>query len=83
MTSSALQSDLDRLVAWAKKWQLECNTNKCEVLHFGNNNSSQNYLMNGSVLERSNVKKDFGVMISNDLKYTSHIDNVVLKANRF
>ena len=39
-------------------------------------------MMNGSVLESSNVEKDLGVMISNDLKCTSHIDYVVLKANR-
>ena len=82
MTSSALQSDLDRLVAWAKKWQLEFNTNKGKVLHFGNNNGSRNYMMNGSVLESSNIEKDLGVMISDDLKCTSHIDYVVLKASR-
>ena len=67
VTSSALHSDLDRLVAWAKKLQLEFNTNKCKVLHFGNNNNSRNYIMNGSVLEGSNVEQDLGVMISNDL----------------
>ena len=38
--------------------------------------------MNGSVLESSNIEKDSGVMISDDLKCTSHIDYVVLKANR-
>ena len=39
-------------------------------------------MMNGPVLESSNIEKDLGVMISDDLKCTSHIDYVVLKANR-
>ena len=82
MTSSALQSDLDRLVAWAQTWQLEFNTNKCKVLLFGNNKNSQSYVMNGSVLGSSNVRKDLGVVIPNDLKCISRIDFVVLKANR-
>ena len=42
----------------------------------------KNYMMNGSVLESSNVEKDVSVMISNDLKCTSHTDYVVLKASR-
>ena len=69
-------------MAWAKKWQLEFNTNKCKVLHFGHNNGSRNYMMNSYVLESSKVEKNLSVMISNDLKCTSHIDYVVLKANR-
>ena len=39
-------------------------------------------MMNGSVLERSNVEKHLCVMISDDLKCTSYIDFVLLKANR-
>ena len=39
-------------------------------------------MMNGSVSESSNVEKDLGVMISNDLKWISDIVYVLLKANR-
>ena len=34
-------------------------------------------MMNVSVLESSNVEKDLGVMISSDMKCTSHIGYVV------
>ena len=34
----AIQQDIDRLVYWAEKWQMEFNPNKCEVMHFGRNN---------------------------------------------
>eukprot|EP00061_Rhincodon_typus_P000477 g11833.t1 len=30
-----LQQDRDQLGKWAKKWQMEFNIDKCEVLHFG------------------------------------------------
>ena len=39
-------------------------------------------MINSSALESSNVEKDFGVMISADLKCTGHIGYVVLKASR-
>ena len=39
-------------------------------------------MMNGSVLESSNVAKDLGVMILMTSKCTSQIDYAVLKANQ-
>ena len=33
-----LQKDLDRLREWAKKWYMEYNVEKCEVMHFGRTN---------------------------------------------
>jgi len=33
---SQLQADLDKLVLWAQKWQMEFNVDKCKVMHVGN-----------------------------------------------
>jgi len=30
---SHLQADLDKLVLWAQKWQMEFNVDKCKVMH--------------------------------------------------
>ena len=30
-----LQEDIDKLVAWAQKWQLRFNVSKCYLLHLG------------------------------------------------
>ena len=45
-------------------------------------NGSQDYIMDGTILESSHVEKDLDVMVSTDLKYSSQIDHVVLKTNR-
>ena len=30
-----LQEDLDKIVKWGRKWQMEFNTSKCRVVEFG------------------------------------------------
>jgi len=30
-----MQADLDRLVEWADKWQMQFNVSKCKVMHVG------------------------------------------------
>ena len=30
-----MQRDLDQLRQWADKWQMDFNSDKCEVMHFG------------------------------------------------
>jgi len=34
----ALQRDLDNMVLWAQKWQMEFNIKKCKVMHVGRHN---------------------------------------------
>ena len=56
-----LQSNLDILVSWSEKWQIEFNIDKCEVLHIGNNIHYTNYTINGSKLTKVNHEKDLGI----------------------
>ncbi|KAJ8036720.1 hypothetical protein HOLleu_20777 [Holothuria leucospilota] len=44
------------------------NADKCKVLHFGPNNFSYDYNMNGSILNNVTFEKDLGVVITGDLK---------------
>ena len=76
-----LQGALDQLSEWANKWQMSFNESKCKVLHFGNRNNKYNYSLNNIQLEESDKEKDIGVIISNSLKPTNHIDSTVRKAN--
>src|SRR5678816_1717423 len=46
-----IQNDLDKLLGWAEKWQMNFNSKKCKVLHLGYSNKSFNYDMNGDWLE--------------------------------
>jgi len=46
----ALQRDLDNVVLWAQKWQMEFNIKKCKVMHVGRQNDCCEYYMVGSKL---------------------------------
>jgi len=36
-----MQEDLDRLVEWADKWQMQFNVSKCKVMRVGKKNPIQ------------------------------------------
>jgi len=38
-----LRTDLCRLLAWSKEWQMLFNIDKCKVMHLGYNNPSVDY----------------------------------------
>ena len=40
-----LQEDINKLVEWANKWQMNFNVYKCSVMHIGHNNMQGNYNM--------------------------------------
>ena len=42
-----MQRDLDIMVEWADKWQMEFNVDKCKVMHIGKKNAKFPYYMKG------------------------------------
>ena len=48
---------------WSEAWQMKFNVNKCKVMHYGFNNPSYEYLMNGEVLTDTEEERDLGVSI--------------------
>jgi hypothetical protein len=74
-----LQSDIDRVVNWAIEWQSLFNIGKCIVLRMGKNNPEYEYTMldpsknNRIKLSVTQVEKDLGILISNDLKWNQQI----------
>lgn len=81
-----MQRDLDSLCDWSDKWKLRFNASKCKVMHLGHDNPCVSYYMNnqGSSVEIDAVtsEKDLGVTFQENLKFNSHIDSCVNKANR-
>jgi hypothetical protein len=79
-----LQDDLQQLESWENTWKMEFNPSKCFTLNITRkrNKISYNYILRGSELQ--NVKKTdyLGVTIQSDMRWNSHIDKVVNKANR-
>ena len=77
-----IQNDLDKLLGWADKWQMNFNSKKCKVLHLGYSNKSFNYDMNGDWLESVDQEKDLGVIISSNLKVANQCLEANNKANK-
>ena len=81
-----IQRCIDGLVLWADTWFMRFNGQKCKVMHIGKQNPNHVYYINHGnerkVLEATKVEKDLGVYVDPCLSFESHINNVVLKANR-
>ena len=81
-TGATLQADLDKLLDWSNKWQMQFNVEKCKVMHFGYNNPCREYIMGGAKLTVTKSEKDLGVVIDSTLKTAVHMANCVWKANQ-
>jgi len=82
MWIKGLQHDLTSLADWSKRWQMDFNTSECKVLHIGSGNQLFQYEFNTHVLSSSKEEKDFGVIVTDDLKSTSYCQAADSKANR-
>ena len=51
-----------------KKWQMEYNVEKCEVMHFGRRNRGRGDFLNGEMLRKSEAQRDLGVLVQDSLK---------------
>ena len=82
-----MQKDIDKLLEWAERWQMEFNAKKCKVLHFGRSNPCYSYTMGGYapggvVLESIEEEKDIGVMIHKSLKPSTQCFKAASKASQ-
>ena len=78
--ASPLTKAIDSLAAWSKKWQMQINISKCNMLHLGKNNPCINYIMNGHVIQPVAHMRDLGVEVDNLLTFDNHIDNIISRA---
>lgn len=79
-----LQTDIDALYAWSKKWDLNFHPSKCQIISITRRRNvvKFDYKMNGIVMDRTNSIKDLGVDISSTLVWDEHIIKVVSKCNK-
>ena len=83
--SEILQKDLEKLKIWKKKlWDMRFNPSKCQVIHVTRrkNPFQTDYRLHGCVLESVPSVKYLGVTISEDLRWTDHINNISKNANQ-
>jgi hypothetical protein len=77
-----LQHDIDSLSNWGDKWGLCFNAIKCKHLNVSQNPVPTNhpYTLNDQKLETVADIVDLGVTVSNDLKWSKHIQQLCKKA---
>lgn len=80
--NNQLEEDLRTLEEWTNIWQLKLNENKCTILHIGTNNPRIVRFLNNVELQSVNEQKDLGVIITENLKWESHIFRCVKSANK-
>ena len=80
-----LQSDIDRLGSWARKWGMRFQLVKCNMMQLTRKRIKKihaSYTLEGTDLENVESIKYHGVTITNDLRWNTHVSNVCTKANR-
>ena len=79
----SLQSDLDKLVEWAKLWQMAFNPSKCYVLRVCRTKCPfiHPYTMLGHTLQAVDHCPYLRVSLSENLSWKTHILNITNKAN--
>ena len=77
-----MQRDINNLHAWAEKWQMRYNTDKCGVMHVGYHNPHHAYHMGSAALKETIEEKDLGVWVHKTLKVSTQCAAAAKKANR-
>ena len=82
--ASALESDLQDMVDWGKKWLVDFNAGKTQLVSFdrSNNNSSIDVKMGGSILEEKSSFKMLRLTFSSKLDWGSYITSIAKTASK-
>jgi len=77
-----LQQDLDRLVSWSRKWQMNFSPDKCEVLSIGlvKKPLVTSYFLNEHELKKVDEHKHLGITITSTLNWSAHTERMAAKA---
>ena len=78
-----LQEDLKALEKWAEEWGMRFNATKCYIMsiHRNQNPFTHFYELNNHILSQVNDNPYLGVMISANMKWSTHIEKIYKKAN--
>ena len=79
--SEELQKDLANLEDWAQTWGMKFNAKKCYILSLSNNGISKFYQLNSYILKNVENNPYLGLIISKDLKWATHIDQIAKKSS--
>ena len=78
----AMQESLDALSKWTVDWKMQFNVSKCAVMHIGHNNPRTEYMLAGEKIKTTQMEKDVGVIIQDNLKFDQHCRKIATTCNR-
>ena len=71
-----------KIVAWADRWDMDFNVNKCGVMHIGKINLEFQCQMNDGWVKSVDEERGLRVLMSKDLKFSKQCLLVKNKANK-
>ena len=77
-----LQTHLDLINQWSITWQLPISHSKCNILVLGRHALNQPFSIYDVTVPTVDFNLDLGVTVDSDLKFTTHITNIVKKAKQ-
>lgn len=85
-SSTSLQADLDSLHIWSRVNVMDFSTSKCKVLKMSRKKLARSlprdYHLNGQKLDSVVEIRDLGVIVTRDLSWGAHIEQMCAKANK-
>ena len=84
LDSVHLQEDINQIAKWGTTWDLCFNDTKTVTLSITNktNPTITVYKMNTVAIRSEDSMNDLGIMVSNNLKWHTHIDKMIKRANQ-
>ena len=76
------QSDIDCMVEWADRNEMQFNVEKCKIMHLGRQNPRITYTMKGVPIAEIETEKDLGVWLEASLKPSLQCEVAAKDANR-
>ena len=76
-----MNHDLEQISNWSKQWLVTFNAEKTEVLYFGNQQFPR-LEFNNTILSTTDTHTHLGVTLCNDLKWHTHINNILTPASK-
>ena len=71
-----MRGDFKQLEAWAHTWGMRLNAKKCYILTVSEKGIQKFYELNDHILKEIDNNPYLGVILSKDLKWSTHIDQI-------